>query len=74
MKRILSIMLACCTLGVSAQNINIIPAPFEVKQAQTGTYAFKKKITWSSNFPKSKESDAVFNLSLIHISEPTRPY
>ena len=61
MKRILSIMLACCTLGVSAQNINIIPAPFEVKQAQTGTYAFKKKITWSSNFPKSKESDAVFN-------------
>ncbi len=61
MKRFLSIMLACCTLGVSAQNINIIPQPLEVKQTQTGTYAFKKKITWSSNFPKSEEADAVFN-------------
>ncbi|TWI80379.1 hexosaminidase [Lacibacter cauensis] len=61
MKRFLSIMLACCTLGVSAQNINIIPQPLEVKQTQTGTYALKKKITWSSNFPKSEEADAVFN-------------
>ncbi|MFY7839304.1 MAG: beta-N-acetylhexosaminidase [Lacibacter sp.] len=61
MKRFLSIMLACCTLWASAQEVTIIPQPLEVKQPQKGTYTFKKQITWSSNFPKSEEADAVFN-------------
>lgn len=62
MKRFLSIMLASCTLWASAQEINIIPQPFEVKQPQKGMYILKKKITWNSNFPNNGgQSDAVFN-------------
>jgi hexosaminidase len=61
MKRFLSVMLACCTLWASAQEINIIPQPFEVKQPQKGSYSLKKKITWNSNFPNNgSQSDAVF--------------
>lgn len=61
MKRFLSIMLACCSLVVSAQEINIIPQPFEVKQPQKGSYTLKQKITWSSNFPDGEGTNAVTN-------------
>ena len=58
MKRFLSIMFVCCTLIVSAQEINIIPQPFEVKQPEKGTYTLKQKITWSSNFPAGDGTNA----------------
>ncbi len=61
MKQFLTMVLACCTLLASAQEINIIPKPFEVTQPQKGNYTFKKKITWSSNFPSGANADAVFN-------------
>ena len=60
MKRFLSIMLACCSLIVSAQEINIIPQPLEVKQTEKGSYSLKKKISISNLFQNNgKQSDNV---------------
>jgi len=50
MKRFLSIMFSCCSLIVSAQEISIIPQPYEMKQTEKGSYTLKKKITVSNLF------------------------
>lgn len=60
MKRFLSIMFTCCSLIVSAQEISIIPQPYEMKQTEKGSYTLKKKITVSNLFQNNgKQSDNV---------------
>lgn len=60
MKKFLSILLVCSSLISSAQEINIIPQPLEVKQTEKGNYTLRKKITVSNLFQNNgKQSDNV---------------
>jgi hexosaminidase len=60
MKKFLSILLVCSSFVSSAQEINIIPQPLEVKQTVKGTYTLKKKITVSNLFQNNgKQTDNV---------------
>jgi hexosaminidase len=60
MKKFLSLLLVCSSFVSSAQEINIIPQPLEVKQTAKGTYTLKKKITVSNLFQNNgKQTDNV---------------